>query len=414
MSGVRQPSSLRRCIELFGLIALLLLCAQGLLNYLFAATPLVIWKQVLIPAVFGATLLIYRHRRDVGLSIAVVILGGELAVYTVLAGNPAEAAIYNAFYYIGWIPFYLLGTSIDLSRCRRLLSASAMIVLAVSAAGLLLQLFTGMFGFLEDGDAALYRSRFGETQRFGFLFVASTGVIPTLLGFYRLLSLAQSAMLPRIYGILALALSGVPTGSLSSLIGIVAALGSAFARMRPSARVLLFGAVVLGGAGLVTYGGDVVALQLARMTGNGIESVSNQGRIALWGQALEIIGGFNLENHLAGLGLGTTNGNYFGAARAVHGESTFFQAYIEGGIIGLALRVLPFVLLFRAALKLPDKSDDLFYGFALLVCCAVAPIFAMFGVSCMLGFIAGIAVSRARSLPAASKSAAQIIGGVPA
>jgi hypothetical protein len=398
MTEALRTSPLRRVIEIFAFLSLVLLSAQGVLNYVFAATPLVVWKQILIPAVFAAVLLIYRRRQDVTLSVVVAALGGVLAFYTVAAGNPTEAAIYNMFYYTGWVPFYLLGTSIDLQRNKHLITGAAFWMLTLGALGLLLQLFTSSLDFLKDTDASLYRSRFGETQRYAFVFVASTGVMPTLLGYYRLLAIDRAAVGSRIYGVATLALSGVPTGSLSSLIAFIAAVGATFVRLRSASRLGLVIAIVLAGGALVTYGGDLVAVQLERITGNGVESESNQERIDLWRQALEIIGGFSPEAHLVGLGLGTTNGNYFGDAHVVHGESTFFQAYIEGGVIGLGLRIMPFILLFTAAIKLPKKADDLFYGFALFACCAVAPIFGMFGLSCVLGFVAGIAVARARVL----------------
>lgn len=414
MTPALRTSPLRRTIEIFAFLSLVLLSAQGVLNYVFAATPLVVWKQVLIPAVFAAVLLIYRQRQDIGLSLLVAALGGILALYTVVAGNPAEAAVYNMFYYTGWVPFYLLGTSMDLQRNKRLITGAAFWMLTLGALGLLLQLFTSWLDFLKDTDASLYRSRFGETQRYAFVFVASTGVMPTLLGYYRLLAIDRAAVGSRIYAVATLALSGVPTGSLSSVIAFVAAVGATFSRLRSISRLGLIVALALAGGALITFGGDLVAVQLERITGNGIESQSNQERIDLWRQALEIIGGFSPEAHLVGMGLGTTNGNYFGDARVVHGESTFFQAYIEGGIVGLALRVLPFILLLTAALKLPRKADDLFYGFALLACCAVAPIFGIFGLSCVLGFIAGIAVARARALNPRHVSPAPVPEGLAA
>jgi hypothetical protein len=76
-----------------------------------------------------------------------------------------------------------------------------------------------------------------------------------------------------------------------------------------------------------------------------------------------------------------------------HGESSWFQAYIEGGIVGLLLRLLPFILLLKP-INTRGYWIRFTYGISLLICCSVAPLFAAYGVQCTLGFLAGIANRR--------------------
>jgi hypothetical protein len=57
---------------------------------------------------------------------------------------------------------------------------------------------------------------------------------------------------------------------------------------------------------------------------------------------------------------------------------------------------MPTVLLFAFARRLPDRLTIFAYAAGVFICCAVAPIFSLYGVQCGLGLLSGYVVGASR------------------
>ncbi|MDB5539294.1 MAG: hypothetical protein JWQ89_1021 [Devosia sp.] len=378
-------------------VSLIALTIQGLPNVLLAGTPFVGWKQVMLMLCLGLAIIHVRRTANAVISAWTVFAALVLCIWGLGSDVDFGTSLLNSYYYVGWLPFYLLGTGTPNGVIGKGAGRLVFGLILLSAVGLMLQLYTGVLDFLKSAAEASYRSAFQETQRFAFVFVTSTGVMPTLFGLTRMYLGHGARAAGKAWVAVALMVSAVPTGSLAALIALGGSLLALIGSAKVHGRVILVGLVVACVVGALWIGGDLMQRQIERMVGNSAGSVSNQGRLALWLAAMELIQGFSFEQHLFGKGLGTTNSNYFGQLALIHGESSFLQAYIEGGLLGLSLRLLPFAIYLRAILRFRSGVADIAYLSTMLIVCSVAPIFGIFGVECLLGFNAGLAVARGRA-----------------
>jgi len=382
--------------DMFLFWALIVLSGQGILNYLLGNSSLSAWKQALIVACFPIALFRIKTNFDLYLSLYVL---GAICILVVIGsadGVATDTLTFNSFYYASWLPFYLAGRTFNLRLHADVVRRTFAALIFISAVGLLLQLYTPYLDFLKDQEAAELRARFGETQRFGFIFVTSTLVMPTLVGMYFPYLLVSRSIPSKLWTQLALVLAALPTGSLAGLIMLIASFGMTLSRMAIASAAPFMIAILLIVSSAAPFSDELIDRQIERMTGNTVETQSNQTRLALWQYAVDTFVEFPIEKQIFGAGLGVTNSNRASAATYAHGESSFFQALIEGGLVGLTLRLLPFALLLAYNVHRKGYTTDLAYGLGLLVCCASAPLFGGFGVQCLLGFNAGISQQRTR------------------
>lgn len=400
-SGTSTRTRSKSAIALNALFlgSLFLLSAQGILNVAFRGTPLVVWKQVLLYILLALALIGLRVGRNyvvrITLSISLILIVGSY-----FQGVSTLNIAQNILYYAGWLPFYIWGRSGE-ARSEKLERFSFYFIIA-SGAGLIIQLYTPYLNFLKDDIASIqYRMQFGEAQRLALYFVASTIALPTLASFFYIvvtgsLNNGTERNLRILVSVPFLVMATLPTGSLSAFASLAFCIVSAIYALRIpiTTRFIIFVSGALLSLFIYEYVLDMIdpiaTAQLKRVLTNNQYSDSNRGRLTLWAEAWRTITDFDLIKHITGAGLGVTVSSRIGLSTYMHGESTFFQAYIEGGICGLFLRLMPFSIITyygfmrkNVALIIIAISN----GFA----CAVAPVFSGFGIECTMGLIAGMA-----------------------
>ncbi len=384
------------------IISYILLSMQGIGNYLLNSGPLSAWKQVFIGLLFVYALVRYITTRG-ALMVVCTVVATILIVNTLALGQPLAPTIYNIFFYIGWIPFFVLAQSIDLEN-RPKLGRLFVFLIVLSALGLWLQLTTHMLDFLKLTLESELRDKTGEAQRFALVYVTSTGVMPTLAGFYCLALSARVSTFWQVLATVALTVSAIPTASLAALVMLACSLFAFAVVARGWGRLLLIALAAVFALAAPLLQSDDVAKQLARITNNTATSQSNLGRLELWQQSVAILADSSPREAIVGHGVGTTNGNLGADALYTHGESSYFQAAIEGGLLGLVLRFLPLYLLFVASAYVPNQAMYWLYGIGIAICCAVAPVFALYGLQCSVGMVAGYTTGRRKRLKQARQA----------
>lgn len=380
----------------------LLLSMQGIGNYLLNSGPLSAWKQVLIGLLFVYAFVRYASTRGT-LTIFCLVVAIVLIINTLTLGRPLAPTIYNIFFFVGWVPFFVFAQSIDLENRPKLGRLFAFLII-LSALGLWLQLTTHILDFLKLTLESELRDKTGEAQRFALVYVTSTGVMPTLDGFYCLALSARVGTFWQILATVALTVSAIPTASLAAFV-ILACCLFAFAFVaRGWGRLLLIALAAVFALAAPFLQSDNVAKQLARISENTATSQSNSGRLELWQQSVAILADSSPREAILGHGVGTTNGNLGAEALYTNGESSYFQAAIEGGLLGLVLRFLPLFLLLIASTYVPNRAMYWLYGIGIAICCAVAPVFALYGLQCSVGMVAGYTAGRRKRLQQARQA----------
>lgn len=384
----RDPE--RRAIDILFFASLIAFSCQGLLNFIVAGTAADSWKQALACVLILSCPAIIRSKNDIFLFAFVAIVTVILIISSLMQQLTLYSIIFNSFFYICWLPFYIWGRSISDRSFSRRFRIAALAIISISCVGMLIQFYTPYLDFLDDSLSSIdYTPSDSEARRLAFVFVASTLVMPTLVGFFRLLHLFDRRTTTRLSCFLMLAATAIPTGSLGSVVMLGGAAAMLISNSTTFQKMFV---VVLGGCIIYHFmlGDDAAQVQLGRVMVNDLTSDSNLGRIALWHEAIAMITQFDVREQFFGAGLGATNGNHAGTALTlIHGESSFFQAYIEGGLAATLLRLTPFVLVFTG--KAGGRQENLFYAGALLLCCGTAPLFGSFSIQCTLGLLAGLA-----------------------
>lgn len=374
----------------------LLLSMQGIGNYLLNSGPLSAWKQVIIGLLFVYACV--RHATTRGAPIVFCLLiAAILIINTLTLGRPVASTTYNIFFFVGWVPFFVFAQSIDLENRPRLGRLFASLIL-LSAVGLWLQLTTHLLDFLKLTLESELRDKTGEAQRFALVYVTSTGVMPTLAGFYCLALSARISTFWQVLATIALIVSAIPTASLAAFVMLACSLCAFAVVARGWGRLLLIALAAIFALAAPLLQSNDVAKQLARIGDSTTSSQSNSGRLELWQQSIAILAESSPREAIVGHGIGTTNGNLGAEALYTNGESSYFQAAIEGGLLGLALRFLPLCLLLISSAYVPDRSMYWLYGIGIAICCAVAPVFALYGLQCSVGMVAGYTAGRRRRL----------------
>jgi hypothetical protein len=384
----------------FIILSYILLSMQGIGNYLFSFGALSAWKQALIGFIFFYVIIRYFATRAM-IPLLCVAISAPLFINTLALGRPIGSTIYNIFFFIGWAPFFACAQAIDFEN-RPKLGRFLVLLILLSGLGLWLQLTTGLLDFLKYGEAQI-RAQTGDAQRFFLVYVTSTGVMPTLAGFYCLALTARIGALWQIIALAGLVVSAIATASLAAFVMLAFSLLMCAVMVKGWERMALIALASVFAVAAPVLQSDEVAKQLERVTGNTATSQSNEGRLRLWYEAASLLATSSPREALLGRGIGTTNDALGAEALYEHGESSYFQAAIEGGLLGLMLRLLPFYLLVVAAASVPGRAMIWLYAIGIVICCAVAPVFALYGLQCGVGMVAGYATGRARRLRSARK-----------
>ena len=93
-------------------------------------------------------------------------------------------------------------------------------------------------------------------------------------------------------------------------------------------------------------------------------------------------------------GLGVTNTNQNDGILIPHGESSFFQVYLEAGVLGLMMRLVPFAIFLWYALKYRCGVSVGIYISAIFITITVAPVFGPMSAQALLGTILGCFVGQ--------------------
>jgi hypothetical protein len=378
---------------------LVLISAPGLFNYLLNSTPFAPWKQVLILIVFALALPRVRS------GITATIYWGGLAVIFILfltsifETSDIFAVIYNAFYYIAWLPFFVMGNTADRDAVRGTILHWSWWLIVISAVGLVIQYQTSLLDFLSFYERLPeLEALSGNVRRLGFIFGSSTLVLTALGGFFYLFCTNGTTAWRRFFCMLLMVVCAIPTGSLASFVMLGGAAMIMLSRL--SFKQKLGGVLVLAlaAAAVLALAGGGLSGQLERVTNPGADpsrNLSNAQRFFLWAYAVDLISNFTPFQHVFGTFLGSTNagagGSVYGS-QYLAGESSFFQSYIEGGVLASLLRVVPFLLLFAAR---KDRWENFWYGTTLLICCVTAPLMGAYGCQCVMAYIAGLALQKA-------------------
>ncbi len=383
-------------VEIILLLAsYILLSAQGVGNYLLSNGLFSAWKQVIIVSLIVLCIFKNDYMRSPVLLFAIVS-AIVLTTNTYSEGLSLSQISYNLFFYIGWVPFFLMGQKIDLDN-RQKIGMLFIALIIISALGLWLQLTTPILDFLKTQDEAEYRDITGDAQRFYFVYVVSTGVMPTLAAFFCFTIIAKIKSSYQIIALIALATAALATASLAAFIMLSFCFLMLAVALQGRSRLILVSAFGVMLISLPLLTSDTFSKQIDRVVTNRSDSESNVGRLELWSDAVNLIGDASITELVFGYGIGSTNSNGNLKRNVLpHGESSYFQAMIEGGILGLILRLMPTVLLFAFARRLPDRLTIFAYAAGVFICCAVAPIFSLYGVQCGLGLLSGYVAGASR------------------
>lgn len=379
-------------------ITLVLLFSSGLWNFLFGNIGLNAWKQISVAILFFVAYKLCRHAPYKRMLIFFAAFSSfELIAASFLQGVSIYTALFNIFFYISWIPFFIWGgTSPHEENWHRYI----MPLLLICLMGLVADLLTDWFMFLSAREDILTNEYYEEYQvikRSVFWFVAPTLVMPMISGFLVILLAFRKEMYISVLAIAVVILTAMLTASTNAVVmGVFVLFGMAATRLRVRSIVLLIIALMPFVFYVVDWFSEVEQTEsrVARTlkVGQTDRSDPNEGRFYAWGQALSDISKFSILEHMVGDGLGATSNQQGGVAKYTHGESSFLQAHLEGGIVGLMLRLMPFLMAvhFYRKSTIGGKRVIAAYilGDALLV--AVAPIFGNIPSQAILGYLVGV------------------------
>ncbi len=381
----------------------ILLITTGIGNYIFGGTILAGWKQFIV--IIGYLLCLFLVKSTAELRrilLATILLQATWVLTSFIAGLDAEVVFYNLFYYSGWIPFFMWAARGGADYYLERYGKFTFYLVIICGVGLIIDSNTDMFLFLAsrqmelDVDYFLLHSE--VAKRSAFIFTTSTLVMPVLGGMIvvSLLSnpspfrLAICAVIIFIAILTSATANSVVIGS-GILLGMLMHLG--IKPLRIVSATIVFSLVIyfvlpmLGDENFITKQIESIASRQS------FDSEGNLGRLWYWGNALDHIYKFSILEHIIGSGLGTTNSNNGNQMILhTHGESSFFQAYLEGGLVGLTMRLMPFLLI-ATLVKFSDPNNRPYviigYVVPIFLIDSIAPIFGNIASQAILGFLMG-------------------------
>ncbi len=381
----------------------ILLLTSGIGNAVFGNTVLAGWKQLILTICYALCFSIANRHVYLGrLFVISLLIQIALILVSVISGVEIKIVGYNLYYYSAWIPFFIWaargGADYFLMRYDRLL----LYLVLICSLGLVIDYKSDIFLFLasrsDELDTEYFVKNYETVKRSAFIFTTSTLVMPVLGGIIVMSLLKhQTEMRVMVCG-LAIVIGIITSATANSVVagsiifvGVLLQLG-----VRPVqflGTLLLFVSAFLVIIPLVGES-EAILFQLRSVVERQyLDSEGNIGRYLHWNQAIADILNFNILEHIAGSGLGTSNGNNGNQmVLHTHGESSFFQSYLEGGILGTLLRVAPFVMALtytRKDVRSKYPFVILSYILAMFIVTAVAPIFGNIPSQALLGFLIG-------------------------
>lgn len=393
----------------------ILLITAGIGNAILNGTLLAGWKQaILIVAYLLCFSITNKSIKLLRFFIIIIFLQISLILTSIIFGMNPNIVIYNLFYYSAWIPFFIWASTGGANHYLTNYGKLTFYLVIICGIGLIIDLKTDIFSFLMSRSKELdsdYFLRHSEVvKRSAFIFTTSTLVMPVLGGMI-VIGLLDNLSIIRISISLLVMLIAIVTSATANsfvvstglLLGILLQTKKNLTRMVKYIAVFFIAFYVI----IPIIGdNDLISKHIDQIIQHqSLDSVANIGRIWHWERAFYNILDFSFIEHLFGSGLGSTNEN-LGNQNVIHthGESSFLQAYLEGGLFGLYLRILPFIFVVIFFLK-PNNHENrpfIIIGYCITVFLvdAVAPIFGNIPSQVLLGFLIGTLASYQRAYTA--------------
>ena len=354
-------------IYFVGLASIILLPNHDIFNFLFQGSPLVVWKQFLSVILLGATVsymffgisggeIGLPRRLIASLLVATLFFGA----FSIILGLGMLRVAYGAIGYIGFVGGIAF-SHVILKKNYFLDILNVFFWLGLfCSVGVIFDYYTPYFDFLpRSGGVGIEEQAANDyLRRASFLFGTSTIVYPFLsfcvissamqfLRFHVLIYFLRFLLLAMI-AIGAMYLTGSRAGFFLMLTlfgGVLFFVSQAF-----SNKIKLFFAffavfvfpLVIYFALEVFNQGEMADRYSSTFTS---DSEGNDHRFYVWQLGMQLFGDFGLVS-IIGKGLGSSLGMIDdGYAYTSHFESSIFQSFSEGGVIGLFLRFFPILVM---------------------------------------------------------------------
>ena len=382
---------------------IILLFISGIGNAMFTGTVLAGWKQLLVFIGFVMSFKLTSTNNELRkLLLFTCFLQVTIILTSIICGLTVVVVFYNVVFYSAWVPFFIWAARGGSVYYQNNFSQLTLYLIIASAIGLVVDAQTDIFSFLitqnEVVDTNYFAEHSREAKRTAFIFNASTLVMPTLGGMVVVALIYKLRIKLIVISTVAIMIAIMSTAAANSiliafgiLLGVLKQMGMGL--YRSLGVVLLI--IVIAYFVLPLLGSEEFIFNQFTQIFDHVEldSDGNGGRFELWKEAITDILNFNIIEHLFGSGLGTTNSNNDNLlVLHTHGESSFLQAYLEAGIFGLSLRLLPFLIFAKLATKYNiAKYSFITIGYVCVVFLAdaVAPIFGFIPSQAILGFLIG-------------------------
>lgn len=359
--------SSRKLFVFLSLVALITFPNHTIINYSFSGSFLSIWKQLICSILIFLLFLIFHKKKLTfrkGFSdvIFLCLLLYFFLFYSIFSGSGLLRSIYAIFFYIGCVSFiYLPHFSQNINRILKIIFYTSFI----SCIGIVIDYLFPIFNFLKDVDLE-FQIETDSFVRASFFYGASTLAIQHILfglfAGYLLLNHNKTAKLYFIFllfiiiSIVAIMLTGSRAAIGIYIIGLLIIIfkifsGSINLKLIPIFLILF---------SFIFYQNIVEFFEFFMPRIQSAFSLIDSGnshRLSRWEEALALFTK-DFPNNIFGHGIGTTLGNLDSSAKySTHYESSFFQAFYEGGYIGLLTRYYVFIMSIAYAVLRPIKSN---------------------------------------------------------
>ncbi len=404
---------------------MLMLAQAGVLNML-SRGPFVAWKQVLIVMLAALMLVNWPGIKDryyylplasltkncIFSIIAVFFL---LAVVSFLRGGTPYNLAYTTFLYLGGIPFIVLPIVAMLQGRLRMIFRALMLMGILCGLGLVFDYWFSVYDMAASYLPVNYEfyQMIQDERKFGFVramfFFESTNTLAPFMTLCLVGSLVTLTFNPKSL----LALFSIPivtvglllVGQRSVFVLSFAFLFLAVIYIFIKARGTFLPAFLAGVTVLCVAGALIFVLrsesgleaEVIRRYANPLDTTesANSHRFNRWLEGAKMVTSFHPVNSLIGHGLGlTVTALTHADGYHTHFESSFFQTFYEGGVLGVAIRFAPFILAFAVLLRrrLAARIDLLLASW--LACCLlatlVAPNIGSFHIQASIWFMLGL------------------------
>lgn len=336
------------------------------INLFFQGSILTIWKQAL-SALLTILSVLYLARsshwhKNIRYTISVILCVASVVImwmFTSYVGDnlSAQRVLYAVFAYIGFLPYILLpAIAIKRGKFHELIKLYSLVAV-ICGVGLILDYFLNITGILyatfgadtsniavERYGFALIRASFpfeSPSTGYGFL---SIGMIFNYIAYIHSKKLAERTLF--ILGMATIFVGCILTATRAIWVLItIIILSIVFIELKRMFRyrksvLLLLCLVTLLSLGK-NYFPDIeqadILLERA-LYATSYRGEANEFRFNIWRRGMDMVGTFD-SSFFFGHGLGSTMGQINDGFRAhTHYESSFFQAFYEGGVVGIFVR----------------------------------------------------------------------------